>query len=535
MKRPSINEQRFGELMDRSFAPLLQESKNEANAACGRVLQRLQEETEPVFESAATDLDAGRPSRRWLRPIFAFPVAAVVIVVVILQWPQLDTSGVVVHTTADTGGVVDLSDGSRVEMRAHTQLSLEPISDGIRIRLNEGSVIVNAAKQQPGRHLYVQTKDIRVSVVGTVFLVNTAKEGSHVAVLEGEVRVQQGETEKQLLAGDQVASSPKVELLPVKEEIAWSSQAGEHLALLQQQSAARPVEPRDTFDVISIRRCPGCAGGGGGARGDSGAVTGLGRCSAGALQIDPGRFSIRSATLYSLITLAYGLGKTDGGHIAVRCMTVVGSMKILSGGPDWIAQDTFDVEATIPDGPAVYTGTAIGKAPTPRLERMLQALLADRFKLVLRRETRDMPGYILSVAGTPKLTPAKEGQRGLSTTAYGSFLGLRNSGTKHNYGDVVVGVIQGAGVSMDALKGSLEFTTKKPVLDRTGLTGRYTYEIFFEPAQFFGVTEAGQGRPLLGSPSLFRALEDELGLRLQSSPVPVEVFTIQSAEQPTEN
>jgi uncharacterized protein (TIGR03435 family) len=88
---------------------------------------------------------------------------------------------------------------------------------------------------------------------------------------------------------------------------------------------------------------------------------------------------------------------------------------------------------------------------------------------------------------------------------------------------------------MDALKGSLEFTTKKPVLDRTGLTGRYNYEIFFEPAEFFGVTEAGQGRPLLGSPSLFRALEDELGLRLQSSPVPVEVFTVQSAEQPTEN
>src|SRR5215471_12459822 len=69
-----------------------------------------------------------------------------------------------------------LPDGSRVEVRAQSELSLESASDGLRIRLHSGGVIVTAAKQASG-HLYVQTKDVVVSVVGTIFLVNAEEEG----------------------------------------------------------------------------------------------------------------------------------------------------------------------------------------------------------------------------------------------------------------------------------------------------------------------------------------------------------------------
>jgi RNA polymerase sigma factor (sigma-70 family) len=70
--------------------------------------------------------------------------------------------------------------GSRVEIREMSELSLDHASDGLRIRLSKGSIIVNAAKQRNG-HLYVQTKDMTVSVVGTVFVVNAEEAGSRVA------------------------------------------------------------------------------------------------------------------------------------------------------------------------------------------------------------------------------------------------------------------------------------------------------------------------------------------------------------------
>src|SRR5262249_16201046 len=75
------------------------------------------------------------------------------------------------HVRSLTGGVVALADQSRVEMRGQTEFALERADDGVRIHLFRGSVIVSAAKQPQG-HLYVQTKDVTVSVVGTVFLVN---------------------------------------------------------------------------------------------------------------------------------------------------------------------------------------------------------------------------------------------------------------------------------------------------------------------------------------------------------------------------
>ena len=122
-----------------------------------------------------------------------------------------------VRTNGGAGAMLALADGSRVEMRSQSELSLERADDGVRIRLGTGSIIVNAAKQRSG-HLYVQTKDMTVSVVGTIFLVNAEDDGSRVAVIEGEVRVHEGTTETKLRPGEQVSTSPKLEARPVKEE-----------------------------------------------------------------------------------------------------------------------------------------------------------------------------------------------------------------------------------------------------------------------------------------------------------------------------
>jgi ferric-dicitrate binding protein FerR (iron transport regulator) len=175
-------------------------------------------------------------------------------------------AGQTVRTNGGVSAVLKLADGSRVEMRSQSELSLERTEDGVRILLRNGGIIVNAAKQREGRHLYVQTKDVTVSVVGTVFLVNAEEGGSRVAVIEGEVRVKQGTTTKSLLPSDQLTTSPSMGLRPVGKEIVWSLQAMEHLALLAKSSSARVgsqnSSPREAFELVSIR--PRASSGGGG-------------------------------------------------------------------------------------------------------------------------------------------------------------------------------------------------------------------------------------------------------------------------------
>ena len=143
------------------------------------------------------------------------------------------------------GAVLALADGSRVEMRSQSELSLERADDGVRIRLRTGSIIVNAAKQ-PSGHLYVQTKDVTVSVVGTMFLVNAETDGSRVAVIEGEVRVQRRRPCSRRRRDEAAArrtgrdESGTGGARPVKEEIAWSRHADAHLAILAALKRAWP-------------------------------------------------------------------------------------------------------------------------------------------------------------------------------------------------------------------------------------------------------------------------------------------------------
>jgi cytochrome c5 len=148
-------------------------------------------------------------------------------------------AGKVIQSNSAVGLVLALEDGSRIEMREQSELKLESAADGIRVRLNSGSILVMAAKQGAG-HLYVQTRDAMVSVVGTVFLVNAEQSGTTVAVVEGEVHVQQGAESKKLLPGERLATNPLRRMKTVAEEISWSRGATEYVALLQQPADISP-------------------------------------------------------------------------------------------------------------------------------------------------------------------------------------------------------------------------------------------------------------------------------------------------------
>ncbi len=138
-----------------------------------------------------------------------------------------------VRTGSNSGAVLELADGSRIEMNSRSELSLDRANDGVNINLARGSVIVTAAKQRNG-HLYVATPDCTVSVVGTVFSVSSGAKGSRVSVIEGEVHVRQGSATQAIRPGQQVATNTAMGQVPVQDEIAWSRDRDLHIAMLKQ-------------------------------------------------------------------------------------------------------------------------------------------------------------------------------------------------------------------------------------------------------------------------------------------------------------
>jgi uncharacterized protein (TIGR03435 family) len=403
---------------------------------------------------------------------------------------------------SDGGAAIALADGSRVELRSQAEFSVEQEKDGIRIHLRKGSLIVNAAKQVAG-HLYVQTKDVVVSVIGTVFLVNAEDQGSRVAVIEGEVRLQHGEETRTLISGEQFATSPTMEPLPVKVEVSWSQNAEEHVALLPQAAV------QDVFEVASIKQRPDGGGGGGGQRSMVPDPNAGGPCS-GSRTINPGRIVITRATLNYLISLAYGVGGV--GEVQTHnCRNAI-RMNLLSGGPDWAASRQFDIEALIPGGTP---------AAEPRLRTMLQNLLTERFKLQIRKDAREVAVYFLFAGRNgPKLSALKEGE----STAGGGL------------------VLQPGGAALISEKGPLtklanrlSTAVNRPVLDRTGIAGNFEVQLLFAPTtEYFSIMGYAAPDPT-AQPSLFTALEEELGLKLESARAPVDVWTIVSAQVPSEN
>jgi uncharacterized protein (TIGR03435 family) len=449
--------------------------------------------------------------------------------------------GEVIRSNGGSGGSLVLADGSRIEMRTTSELVLERAADGVRIRLHNGSIIVNAAPQRKG-HLYVQTRDLTVSVIGTVFLVNAEAEGSRVAVIEGEVHVTQGPIETKLRSGEQVASNPLMQQPPVRQEIAWSPRVEAHLAVLEQnlqnlaavlstlstvvESPAGPVQVTNRWTSISIQSC-GSSNTEAGARG-------------GAVGASSGELRVTCMPLRYLLEMAY-VKWLEPDAILPRWFYPI------SGGPSWVDTELYTIRAR-----------ANGQQDEQTLKGpMLQTLLEDRFKLKMQSDVIEEQVYELLDAGF-KPRPLKDGEcesrRAVINAATASIadplerlrillspgpgglrpcgfqaIGAPSDGSPAPPGTRTVNVHGG---SLDLLIRNLSLD--RIVLDRTGLKGIYdmrvTYSVVTSPMR--------EPQPLPpgivpGGDSIFTAMEQQLGLRLLPVKGPRVYYTIQSVERPT--
>ena len=529
--------------------------EDEMNLAESRIVNRLR--SAPRTETRISE--SGSTVRFWrLKPVtVVLGAAAIVVLAVFLQKPRAIDAYAVVESadgtlfrveghrtqplslneritpgetvrTSDSTARIALADESRVELRSRTEFSVERAEDGIRILLRKGGLIVNASKQRAG-HLYVQTKDVTVSVVGTVFLVNAEEEGSRVAVIEGEVRVQQGTTTKNLMSGEQLSTNPKMEPLPVREEVSWSPNAETHVALLQQSTAPTAAVPkRMEFIAVSIRpNVPEPGGGyyfvpngpngpswGFGCRGNDGisfAVFGTGPT----ILVPQGRCVGNGVGVMYLMTYAYGLPWRYG-----------------SGLPDWARHDSsiyggelFQIEATA-DNPSTAT--------TAQLREMLQVMLEDRFKMKVRRERQEVPGYSLRIARSGlKLKEASGDEEQPAMVLLDGRAGIKGKSSLDKLTRFMAEVVN-----------ALYIDT--PFVDKTGVTGIYEYEF---PLSLSRGGVRGANAPVGGPPppqtraeriesrasEMSSAMEDRLGLRLQRENISSEVIVIEQIERPSPN
>jgi uncharacterized protein (TIGR03435 family) len=233
-----------------------------------------------------------------------------------------------------------------------------------------------------------------------------------------------------------------------------------------------------------------------------------------------GRFSF-SSNLFGMIVRAYAI---KGCRPAFQA-----SCASISGGPDWIKKDRFDIRAKTPDGIPEYTFQQFFDGQAPQIQLMLQALLADRFNLRVHHEKTQMPVYALTIAKKgPKLT-----RSGPVETVK-----LPDGSSRETRGVVFQPVAQPDGerqIRLSAKNASMQdvvdvFSSilERPVLDRTGLKGEFN----------FAMTYAADGdQPLLslGGPELFTAFQEQAGLKLQATKAAVDVLVIDHAEKPSEN
>ena len=139
--------------------------------------------------------------------------------------------GEFIRTAGGAHAFVQLRDGSLVEMSERSEFSVTATRKDTSVHLDQGRIIVQAAHRRTG-HLYVVTHDAKVAVTGTIFAVNAGMKGSRVSVIEGAVLVAYNGVEDMLHSGDQSNTSSNLETVPVAEEIAWSDNLEQHLALL---------------------------------------------------------------------------------------------------------------------------------------------------------------------------------------------------------------------------------------------------------------------------------------------------------------
>lgn len=241
-------------------------------------------------------------------------------------------------------------------------------------------------------------------------------------------------------------------------------------------------------------------------------------CANGALEhLSPGRFGVECVSLREYIRGAYGsygLGRNPN----------VRPPKVL-GGPDWVDTDRYDIVAKAPEK------AGLDEMYGP----MMRALLEDRFRLKIHSETRELPVYALTAArGGVKLTPSKPG----SCVAI-DIKSVLNGPQGTNYcgrfemkrGAVTVADAKGMTVAEFAAR-VFRDTLDRPVIDRTGIGGLFDIHLEFSGLENLA---APGGVADNTAPSVFTAVQEQLGLKLSPVKAPVEVLVIDHVEKPSGN
>jgi uncharacterized protein (TIGR03435 family) len=254
---------------------------------------------------------------------------------------------------------------------------------------------------------------------------------------------------------------------------------------------AQPAQSGGRFDVASIRRNVGSTQRGGGFGGPQ----------------PGGRYVAIGATLRRLAEEAYDLD--------------------VLGGPAWIDSERFDVNAK-----------AEGEPTPAQIRAMLRPLLAERFRLAVHTDAREVPVYTLTLARTDRRIGEKLRQSDPKCAAEAQNYFPGALGFPPPCGDYRLGgrSFVSRGMTMDGLARLLRVVAGRPVLNQTNLDGAFDVEL--EWSSDLGLAQlprdsAGAGELRPDGVSLFTALQEQLGLRLEAARAPVPVLIIDSAEPPT--
>lgn len=189
-----------------------------------------------------------------------------------------------------------------------------------------------------------------------------------------------------------------------------------------------------------------------------------------------------------------------------------------SGLPEWARQERYDVTAKVGDA-----DVAAFRKITDPVQRMpmLQKILEERFNLKFHYEMKELPVYALV-----------KGKSGIRMTEIQPALG--SNGMKDGGGrEVTRGQIKSMGQPMKPLVNALTMELKRVVVDRTGLTGNYNFTLKWTPNE--GTPPAGDASDDLSAPSIFTAVQEQLGLKLEPTKAPVQILVIDHLERPSAN
>jgi uncharacterized protein (TIGR03435 family) len=256
----------------------------------------------------------------------------------------------------------------------------------------------------------------------------------------------------------------------------WVTRISSLVVLSSYAVLGQPVEP--AFEVASIKPADPAANG-------------------SSTRTSQGRLTMTNVTLKRCIQIAYRIQEYQ-----------------VSGGPNWLDTARFDIVAKAADSDEKLPNTVRQE----RMEAMIRTLLGDRFQLAIHRETKLLPAYTLTVGKNGhKLKEAEPGEGSSTSSGRGKLTAKR--------------------VSMADLAIRLSSLMDRPVVDMTGVKGTFDLALEWTPDDAQPAAKPGGNEEVdkASGPSIFTAIQEQLGLRLEAQKAPVEKIVIDRAERPSEN